>query len=55
MQSGYLLVKGLLKKKASTPSLFNALDELFEIPKESEKPIASEEDLIKDFERYIGV
>lgn len=52
-QSGYLIVKGLLKKKTNGNSLFNVLDDLFEIPKEKVKPQISEEELIEDFENYI--
>lgn len=52
MQSGYLLVRGLLKKKTGE-DLFNVLDELFDIPKPKEKPQKSEEELINEFEDYI--
>lgn len=52
-QSGYLLVKGLIKKKMNGEGLFNALDELFDIPKQKEKPQKSEEELIEEFENYV--
>ena len=53
-QSAYLLVKGLIKKKTNNSgALFNVLDDLFDIPKEKEKPQMSEEELINDFENYI--
>lgn len=51
-QSAYLIVKGLLKKKGNGDELFNALDNLFDIPKPKEKK--TEEELIDEFERYIG-
>ncbi|MBR5202936.1 MAG: hypothetical protein IKW45_06695 [Clostridia bacterium] len=51
-QSGYLIVKGLLKKKGGN-GLFDALDELFDIPKQVVKPQKSEEELISEFEDYI--
>lgn len=54
-QSGYLIVKGLLKKKGSGgDELFSALDELFDIPKKKEKPRKTKEELIDEFESYIG-
>jgi sulfur relay (sulfurtransferase) complex TusBCD TusD component (DsrE family) len=53
MQSAYLLVKGLIKKKSNNNKLFVMLDDLFEIPKEKKKPQRSEEELISDFENYI--
>lgn len=52
MQSGYLLIKGLIKKK-SGGELFNVLDELFEIKKTKKKPQKSEDELIDEFENYI--
>lgn len=52
-QSAYLLVKGLIKSKSGNTSLFNALDDVFDIPKEKEKPIMTEEELINDFENYV--
>ena len=52
-QAGYLIVKGLLKKKGDGNALFKHLDELFDIPKEPEKPQMSEEELISEFEDYI--
>lgn len=52
-QSAYLLVKGLLKKKTNGNSLFNVLDDLFDIPKEKEKPQKTKEELIDDFEKYV--
>ena len=52
MQSGYLLIKGLIKKKGGG-ELFNVLDNLFDIPKEKEKPQKTEEELINEFENYI--
>ena len=54
MQSGYLLVKGLIKKKMEGTGVFGALDDLFDIPKEKEKPKMTEEELIEDFENYIN-
>lgn len=51
-QSVYLLVKGIIKKKGGS-GLFNVLDDLFDIPKEKEKPQITEEELIDDFENYI--
>jgi len=51
-QSGYLIVKGLLKKKGGD-CVFKILDDLFEIPKEKEKPQKTKEELIDDFENYI--
>ena len=51
-QSGYLIVKGLLKKKGGN-GLFDALDELFDIPKQVVKPQKSKEELINEFENYI--
>lgn len=52
-QSAYLLVKGLIKSKSGNTSLFNALDDVFDIPKEKEKPRMTEEELINDFENYV--
>ena len=52
-QSGYLIVKGLLKKKANGAVLFDRLDDLFDIPKEKEKPTITKEELINDFENYL--
>ena len=52
MQSGYLLVKGLMKKKTGN-ELFVVLDDLFDIPKEKTKPVKSKEELINDFENYV--
>lgn len=52
-QSAYLLVKGIVKKKGGGSGLFNVLDNLFDIPKEKEKPQKTEEELIDDFENYI--
>ena len=52
MQSGYLLVKGLIKKK-SKDILFDTLDDLFDIPKEKAKPQKTKEELIEDFENYV--
>ena len=34
-------------------SLFNVLDNLFDIPKEKEKPQKSKEELINEFEDYV--
>lgn len=51
-QSGYLIVKGLLKKKTGD-KLFGVLDDLFDIPKKKEKPQKTKEELIEDFEKYI--
>ena len=54
-QSGYLLIKGILKKKSgSGNNVFNVLDELFDIPKPKAKPQKSKEELIDEFENYIG-
>ena len=54
-QSGYLLVRGLIKKKLKGGvNIFNALDDLFEIPKQKEKPKKTKEELIDEFENYIG-
>lgn len=33
--------------------LFNMLDDLFDIPKEKEKPQKTEEELINEFENYV--
>ena len=52
-QSGYLLVKGLIKKKMDGNGLFDILDDLFDIPKKQEKPKMTEEELINDFEKYV--
>lgn len=52
-QSGYLLIKGLVKKKVNGSSVFNVLDDLFDIPREKKKPQLSEEELIGDFEKYV--
>lgn len=52
-QSAYLLVKGLIKSKSGNTSLFYALDDVFDIPKEKEKPRMTEEELINDFENYV--
>lgn len=54
VQSGYLLIRGLIKKKANNDQFFNALDELFDIPKPKEKPTMTEDELVADFEKYIG-
>lgn len=55
VQSGYLLVKGLIKSKSNNMQFFNALDELFDIPKPKEKPQKTQDELLADFEQYIGV
>lgn len=55
LQGGYLLIKGLIKSKSNNMEFFNSLDELFEIPKQKEKPQRTQDELIADFERYIGV
>lgn len=52
-QSAYLLVKGIIKKKGGGSGIFNVLDDLFDIPKEKEKPQKTKEELIDDFENYI--
>lgn len=52
-QSAYLLVKGLIKKKGGGSGIFNVLDDLFDIPREKEKPQKTEEELINDLENYI--
>lgn len=54
MQSGYLLVRGLIKKKSNNDQFFNMLDELFDIPKPKEKPTKTKDELVEDFEKYIG-
>lgn len=48
VQSGYLLVKGLIKNKSNNMQFFNALDELFDIPKPKEKPMKTEEELLAE-------
>lgn len=48
VQGGYLLVRGLVKKKANNEQFFNALDELFDIPKPKEKPMKSEDELLSE-------
>lgn len=55
VQSGYLLVRGLIKKRTNNDQFFNALDELFDIPKSKEKPMKTEEELLAEFEQYVGV
>lgn len=55
VQSGYLLVRGLIKKRANNDQFFNVLDELFDIPKPKEKPQKTQDELLADFEQYIGV
>ena len=52
-QGGYLLVKGFIKRKGVESGVFSILDDLFDIPKEKEKPQKTEEELINDFENYI--
>lgn len=52
-QSSYLLVKGIIKKKGGGSGVFDVLDNLFDIPKQKEKPQKSKEELIDDFENYI--
>lgn len=52
MQSGYLIVKGLIKRK-DKDVLFDVLDNLFDIPKKEQKPQKNKEELIEDFENYI--
>ena len=53
-QSGYLLIKGLIKNKTNNSGmLFGVLDNLFDIPKEKERPQKTEEELINDLENYI--
>ena len=54
LQCGYLLVKGIVKSKNGDNKLFNTLDELFDIPKEKEKPQIDKDELIEDFENYIN-
>lgn len=54
LQCGYLLVKGIVKSKNGDNKLFNTLDELFDIPKEKEKPQIDKDKLIEDFENYIN-
>ena len=41
-------------KMSAGGKLFNILDDLFDIPREEEKPQMTEEELIDDFEKYIG-
>lgn len=54
-QSAYLLIKGLLKKKGNgEDELFKTLDELFDIPRPKQKPQKTKEELVADFEKYIG-
>ena len=53
MQSAYLLVKGLIKKKGSNSLVFNTLDDLFDIPKEKVKPQKTQEELMEEFENYV--
>lgn len=54
-QSGYMLIKGLLKKKGNGgDEIFNALDDLFDIPKKKAKPQKTKEELVDEFEAYIG-
>lgn len=48
VQSGYLLVRGLIKKRTNNDQFFNALDELFDIPKPKEKPMKTEEELLAE-------
>lgn len=43
-----------MKKKGGNSSLFNALDDLFDIPKQEVKPQKTQEELIDEFEKYIG-
>ena len=45
-QAGYLIVKGLLKKKGDGDALFTHLDALFDIPQAQAKPQKSEDELI---------
>ena len=54
MQSAYLLVKGLIKKKSNNDAFFNHMDELFDIPKPKQKPQKTQEELIDEFENYIN-
>lgn len=54
MQSGYLIVKGLVKNKNENNELFNSLDKFFEIPQPKEKPKHTEQELIDDFKNYLG-
>lgn len=46
-------MKGLLKKKGGNNSLFQHLDELFDIPKEKEIPTKTKEELMDEFEEYV--
>lgn len=52
-QSGYLLIKGLIKKKVEGVGVFDVLDNLFDIPKPKEKPRFSKEELVEDFDNYV--
>lgn len=54
MRSGYLIVKGLVKKDNGNDKLFNSLDKIFEIPQPKEKPKQTEQELIDDFKNYLG-
>ncbi len=50
-----MLVKGLLKKKGNGgDEIFNALDELFDIPKTKAKPQKTKDELVDEFEKFIG-
>ena len=53
MQSSYLIVKGLLKRKSKDDYVFSTLDEIFEIPKEKKMQTKSKDELVSDFENYI--
>lgn len=48
-----MLVKGLVKKKGTNNSMFDMLDDLFDIPKKEPKPQKSKEELVDEFEKYI--
>jgi hypothetical protein len=52
-QAGYLVVKGLLKKKGDGDALFKHLDALFDIPQAQAKPQKSEDELIDEFSNYV--
>lgn len=51
-QSAYLLVKGIVKKRADDV-LFDNLDVLFDIPKKEKAKQQTKEELVNDFENYI--
>lgn len=53
-QSGYFIVKGLLKKKGAS-GVFDTLDDLFDIPRQERKPQKTKDELIDEFDKkYIS-